>query len=78
MASFAFEQGFIKSPTVQDIDVDTADKLTAHGAVLWGTNAQYEAYRARELLGWKPRGSSLEEEIPRTVLEESSRLNSKL
>lgn len=73
MASFAFEQGFITTPAVQDINTDAADKLTAHGAVLWGTNAQYKAARARELLGWKPLGPSLEEEIPRTVLEETSR-----
>ena len=78
LASFAFKQGFIKSPTVQNIDADTADKLTAHGAVLWGTNAQYKAARARELLGWKPQGPSLEEEIPKAVLEESSRHSSKL
>ncbi|GAB1208573.1 hypothetical protein APSETT445_007324 [Aspergillus pseudonomiae] len=78
VASLAAEQGFIKDPTVKSIDADTADKLTAHGAVLWGTNAQYTAARARELLGWKPQGPSLEEEIPRAVREEASQFNSKL
>lgn len=78
MSSFAFEQGFIKSPAVQAIDADAADRLIAHGAVLWGTNAQYKATRARELLGWKPSGPSLEEEIPRAILEEASRRNSKI
>ncbi|EYE91041.1 NAD(P)-binding protein [Aspergillus ruber CBS 135680] len=78
VSSFAFEQGFIKSPAVQAIDADAADRLIAHGAVLWGTNAQYKATRARELLGWKPSGPSLEEEIPRAILEEASRRNSKI
>ncbi|KNG88522.1 hypothetical protein ANOM_003243 [Aspergillus nomiae NRRL 13137] len=78
VASFAAEQGFIKDPTVKSINADTADKLTAHGAVLWGTNAKYTAARARELLGWKPQGPSLEEEIPRAVREEASQFNSKL
>lgn len=78
MSSFAFEQGFITNPAVQNINTDAADRLTAHGAVLWGTNAQYKAARARESLGWKPLGPSLEEEIPRAVLEEASRRNSKI
>ncbi|GMG12950.1 unnamed protein product [Aspergillus oryzae] len=78
VASFAAEQGFIKDSTVKSIDADAADKLTAHGAVLWGTNVQYTAARARELLGWQPQGPSLEGEIPRAVREEASQLNSKL
>ncbi|KAE8142466.1 NAD(P)-binding protein [Aspergillus pseudotamarii] len=78
VSSFAAEQGFIKDPTVKSIDASAADKLTAHGAVLWGTNAQYTAARARELLGWQPQGPSLEEEIPRAVQEEASQSNSKL
>lgn len=63
---------------MQDLDEHAADRVTAHGAVLLGTNAQYTAVRARELLGWRPQGPSLEEEIPRAVLEENSRLRSKL
>ncbi|KAB8223364.1 hypothetical protein BDV33DRAFT_200631 [Aspergillus novoparasiticus] len=78
VASFAAEQGLIKDPTVKSIDADAAEKLTAHGAVLWGTNAQYTAARARELLDWQPQGPSLEEEIPRAVEEEASQSNSKL
>lgn len=76
MASFAFQNGFIKSADVQEVDAETADTLTAHGGVLWGTNAQYTASRARELLGWKPAGPSFEEEIPRAVQEEASKLDS--
>ncbi|KAL4874366.1 NAD(P)-binding protein [Aspergillus karnatakaensis] len=70
IAAFAFQQGFIKGLDVRSIDAEDVDRLTAHGAVLWGSNAQYSALRARELLGWTPSGPSLEEEIPRAVLEE--------
>lgn len=72
IAEFAFQKGFIKSPDVKTFDAEAADKFTAHGAVLWGSNAQYTASRARELLGWKPAGPRLEEDIPRAVLTENS------
>lgn len=57
---------------MKDINADTADQFIPHGAILWGTNAQYTASRARELLGWQPQGPSLEEEIPRAVSAEAS------
>ncbi|KAJ5979626.1 hypothetical protein N7481_006924 [Penicillium waksmanii] len=70
VASFAHSKGFIKSAHVEAIDAGTADRLTAHGAVLWGTNAQTSGCRARQLVGWKPEGPSLDEEIPRAILAE--------
>ncbi|OGM51251.1 hypothetical protein ABOM_000003 [Aspergillus bombycis] len=76
VAAFAFQNGFTKSTYVQEINAEIADKLTAHGAVLWGSNAQYTASRARELLSWKPAGPSMEEEIPRAVMDEALRLKS--
>ncbi|KAF9882894.1 hypothetical protein FE257_004908 [Aspergillus nanangensis] len=72
MAGFAHSKGLIKSPESVAIDADTADKLTPHGSVLWGTNVQYQAIRARELLGWRPQGPGLEEEIPRATLAEAA------
>lgn len=76
VAAFAFQNGFTRSTNVQEIDAETADKLTAHGAVLWGSNAQYTASRACELLGWKPAGPSIEEVIPGAVMDEALRLKS--
>ncbi|XRM42714.1 hypothetical protein ABZX51_005925 [Aspergillus tubingensis] len=76
VAAIAFQNGFTRSAYVQEIDAETADKLTAHGAILWGSNAQYTASRARELLGWKPAGPSLEEVIPGAVMDEALRLKS--
>lgn len=54
------------------IDADTADRLTPHGSVIWGTNARYQAIRGRELLGWLPQAHGIEEEIPRVVLSEAA------
>ncbi|PWY82673.1 NAD(P)-binding protein [Aspergillus eucalypticola CBS 122712] len=76
IAAFAFQNGFTRSIYVQEIDAETADNLTAHGAILWGSNAQYMASRARELLNWKPAGPSIEEVIPGAVMDEALRLKS--
>lgn len=73
IATFAHSQGFIKTPEAVEIDAATADRLTPHGSVIWGTNAQYQAIRSRELLGWMPQGPSIGEEIKRVVLSEASR-----
>ncbi|CAI7575729.1 unnamed protein product [Penicillium pancosmium] len=70
VASFAYSKGFIESAHVEAIDSDTADRLTAHGAVLWGTNAQTSGRRARQLVGWNPEGPTLHEEILRVTLAE--------
>ena len=45
---------------------------------MWGTNARFNSQRARQLLGWNPKGWSLEEEIPHTLMAEASRLGVKL
>ncbi|KAI9931697.1 hypothetical protein ASPWEDRAFT_66430 [Aspergillus wentii DTO 134E9] len=71
ISTFAHSRGFIKSPEVVEMDSETADRLTPHGSVIWGTNAQYQAIRARELLGWLPQAHGIEEEIPRAVLAEA-------
>ena len=72
ISKFAHSQGFIKSPEAAEIDATTADRLTPHGSVIWGTNARYQAIRARELLGWFPEQHGIDEEIPRVVLSEAA------
>ncbi|KAL3478876.1 NAD(P)-binding protein [Aspergillus californicus] len=64
----------IDSIAIKELNHDEADKLSPHGAVLWGTNAQQDSQRARKLLGWEPKGKSLDEEIPETVRIEAMRL----
>jgi nucleoside-diphosphate-sugar epimerase len=74
VAEAAKDLGLIESATVREVGHEEADKLSSHGAVLWGTNAQQNPQRARQLLGWQPNGKSLEEEIPETVRVEAARL----
>ncbi|PLB53801.1 NAD dependent epimerase/dehydratase family protein [Aspergillus steynii IBT 23096] len=69
--------GLVESPSVDAISHDEADKLSPHGGILWGTNAQEQSQRARSLLGWNPTGKSLEEEIPDTIQLEAKRLGLK-
>ncbi|KAA8650812.1 hypothetical protein EYZ11_006200 [Aspergillus tanneri] len=66
--------GLADSTSVKELDHDEADRLSAHAGILWGTNAQQNSQRARQVLGWSPKGKSLEEEIPDTVRVEASRL----
>ncbi|PYI09774.1 NAD dependent epimerase/dehydratase family protein [Aspergillus sclerotiicarbonarius CBS 121057] len=66
--------GLADSTSVVEISHAEADSLTPHGGVLWGTNAQQVAQRARQYLGWVPAGRTLEEEIPATVLAEAEKL----
>jgi nucleoside-diphosphate-sugar epimerase len=74
VADAAKDLSLIESATVKEVGHEEADKLSSHGAVLWGTNAQQNSQRARQLLGWQPKGKSLEEEIPETVRVEAARL----
>lgn len=75
MADFAAFNGLIASSTVQEVAPEAADEITAHGAVLLGTNAQTTGDRARQQLGWQPKGTTLDEEIQRAILEEAALLN---
>ncbi|KAI9370258.1 hypothetical protein BJX61DRAFT_544788 [Aspergillus egyptiacus] len=74
VAQAAKELGLVNSASVKELTPDEADKLSPHAAVLWGTNAQQQSQRARQLLGWQPTGKSLQEEIPGTVWVEAVRL----
>ncbi|KAI9734626.1 MAG: hypothetical protein M1834_002227 [Cirrosporium novae-zelandiae] len=72
IANSAHASNLIKDPTaIESITAERANALTPHGALLWGTNARGRALRAKGLLGWKPIGKSLEEEIPETVKVEA-------
>lgn len=73
LAQTAHRLGLIKSPLVSEIGHEEANKLSPHGGVLWGTNARQNSQRARQLLGWCPKGRSLESDIPDTVEEEEAK-----
>ena len=71
----AHAQGYISSSSADKvINAEEADALTAHGAVLWGTNAILRSTRARQHLGWNPAGPSLSQEVPAIVSSEAKRL----
>lgn len=60
--------------SVEEVDHHEADSLSGHAAILWGTNARQDSQRSRQLLGWTPKGITLEEEIPQTVQAEAKRM----
>lgn len=75
----AHKLGFVEQAnSVKQISSAEADSLSPAGSVLWGTNGKEQAQRARTSLGWKPKGRSLEEEIPGTVQAEADSLLGKL
>lgn len=67
VAEEAVKQGLIKSAELQEIDAAKADELGASMSIFWGTNAVITGQRAKESLGWKPVGRSLEEDVPDLV-----------
>lgn len=75
MTDEAQKYGLLESAAVvKQISHHEADSLSPHGGVLWGTNAQEQAHRARKYLGWTPTEGPVEEEIPKTVHAELLRL----
>ncbi|KJK74486.1 hypothetical protein H634G_10183 [Metarhizium anisopliae BRIP 53293] len=75
VAAAAKHQGLIASDKVEELRQDQYDTVLPHGKVLFGTNARGQATRARKLLGWAPRETSLENDVERTVAEENRRGN---
>ncbi|KAL4876735.1 NAD(P)-binding protein [Aspergillus karnatakaensis] len=74
VAEEAKRLGLIELTAVKQLSHEEADKLSGHAAVLWGTNAQQNSQRARQLLQWEPKGKTLEDEIAETVRVEAVRL----
>ncbi len=70
----AHKQGLIPSDEVVSLSTEEANRLRPHGSLLWGANSRGTAIRARKLLGWSPRGKSIETETTQLVQEEAKRL----
>lgn len=70
----AHKQGFIASDEVSSVSSEKAGQLRSYGFLLWGANSRGTAIRARKLLGWSPKGKSIEEETPDLVKEEARSL----
>ncbi|KAL8696893.1 MAG: hypothetical protein Q9201_007425 [Fulgogasparrea decipioides] len=71
VATTAHKQGFIASDEVKVLPNNEIDEMCPFGTGLWGANSRCRAIRARKLLGWAPKGKSIEEETPDTVAFEA-------
>ncbi|KAL9010624.1 MAG: hypothetical protein Q9173_004460 [Seirophora scorigena] len=72
VADAAHKQGFIPSPEVKVLPNDEIEGMCKAGTLLWGANSRCRAVRARKLLGWSPKGISLEQDTPDTVASEAN------
>ena len=71
----AYSQGLIREPTItEDIDAEKANSLSAHAAILWGTNAVTKSSRSQAQLGWTPTAPELSSEIAGIVKSEAESL----
>lgn len=74
IASEAYKQSLLPSAEVISLSSEEVDRLSAGGSILWGANSRGSALRARKLLGWSPKGKSIEAETPQLVTNEAKSL----
>ena len=64
----AHSQGLINDSSISHvIDASGADKMTAHGSILLGTNAILDFSRSAQIPGWKAQYPSLRDTISEMV-----------
>jgi hypothetical protein len=73
----AFKKGYIKERGVRAMSADEAKEVAGFEAMSWGLNSKGFAKRAREYLGWNPKGKSLKDEISNIVDGEAELLGLK-
>ncbi|RBR22067.1 hypothetical protein FVER53590_00152 [Fusarium verticillioides] len=71
VAKAAKDQGLIDTLEVEELYKPEVDTALPAGSVFFGSNARSKPRRATEVLGWKPKETGLDEEIPRAVAEEA-------
>ena len=71
VATSAHKRGLVPSARVEVLPQKEIDEMCPSGTLLWGANSRCRAIRARKLLGWSPKGKSLEQETPDTVAQEA-------
>lgn len=79
VAAAAVEQGLVPSTATakeEPMDILTADDAPGfpQANITWAVNSHGVAIRAHKLLGWKPTGRSLQDDIPQQVADEAKRL----
>ncbi|KAF5672333.1 nucleoside diphosphate sugar epimerase [Fusarium heterosporum] len=71
VAKAAKDQGHIDTLEVEELYKPEVDSALPAGSVFFGSNARSKPRRATEVLGWQPRETGLDVEIPRVVAEEA-------
>jgi nucleoside-diphosphate-sugar epimerase len=71
VAAEAHKQGYIESADVDEKSSEEADSIFTNGSKKWGLNSRCRAIRARKLLGWEPKGESIDSLLPSIVRQEA-------
>lgn len=67
----AHKQGYIQTAEVDRLEAQEVDKLIRNGSKRLGLNSRCRATRARNILGWQPKGESIERLLPGIVEQEA-------
>ncbi|KAH8153416.1 uncharacterized protein LAJ45_02228 [Morchella importuna] len=74
IAEKAKVKGYLRTNDVASLNDDEIKKIHPFGCVIWGTNSRGRASRARKVLGWTPKGASLEETLDALIDSEAKSL----
>lgn len=71
IAAACKKAGFLDTDEVDSISKDEAEKLLEGGGAQWGMNSRCKAIRAQKVFGWKPKGDTPEQALPRIIKTEA-------
>lgn len=74
IADIAYKKGLIRTNEVQSMGVEDVKKVGGFESLSWGLNSKGFAKRARKVLGWKPTGKSLQDEMENIIDGEAKKL----
>ena len=78
MGKRANELGLVeKKLEEKSLSKEKAIEQAGFEAVSWGFNSRGKAERARKVVGWQPKGSSIEDCVDEIVQDEKNRINQK-
>ena len=59
--------GLLPSEDVVSVSAEEAGNFRRGGFLIWGANSRSKAIRARNLLGWSPTGTAIQDEVTNLV-----------
>ncbi|PWW79851.1 NAD(P)-binding protein [Tuber magnatum] len=74
IAKKAKTKGYLKTDEVISLPTEEVIKHHPFGHILWGTNSRGWASRARNILGWEPKGAPLDETLDDVIESEAKAL----